>query len=140
VGASLVVAVSATSAGGVRPRPLVLTGMVLAVAGISLAGVTTDVPLWVLALLLAGVGIGIGNTGSLGMLVQAVPIERIVTAIVVWSQVGIIGYLLGPLAGAAVAGGLGFPFVGIVVAAAAVAVALLLRADPRPAPRSRALG
>jgi MFS family permease len=127
VGASLVVAVSATSVGGVRPRPLVLTGMTFAVAGISLAGIAKDVPLWILALVLAGIGIGIGNTGSLGMLVHAVPVERIVTAMVVWSQVGIIGYLLGPLVGGAVADGLGFAFVGIVVAAAAIAVGLLFR-------------
>ncbi len=64
-----------------------------------------SVPLWVIALLLAAVGIGLGNTGSLGLLVEAVPVERIVTAMVVWSQIGIIGYLLGPLAGGIVAEG-----------------------------------
>ena len=44
----------------------------LAVAGISVAGVATGVPLWALALLLAAVGIGLGNTGSLGLLVEPV--------------------------------------------------------------------
>ena len=71
--------------------------VVLTVAGIALAGMATTVPLWLLALLLAALGIGLGNTGSLGLLVEAVPVERIVTAMVVWSQIGIIGYLLGPL-------------------------------------------
>ena len=127
VGTSLVVAVSATGTAGLRPRPLVLTGVLLAVTGIALAGTATDVPLWVLALVLAAVGIGIGNTGSLGMLVDAVPIERIVTAMVVWSQVGIIGYLIGPLAGGAVADGLGYPFVGGVAAAAGLALLTLMR-------------
>jgi uncharacterized protein with GYD domain len=44
---------------------------------------------------MAAVGIGIGNTGSIGVLVEAVPADRIVTAMVIWSQVGIAGYLLG---------------------------------------------
>lgn len=126
VGASIVVAISASTAGGVRPRPLVFAAVLLAVAGISLAGRATQVPLWLFALLLAAVGIGLGNTGSLGLLVEAVPVERIVTTMVVWSQVGIIGSLLGPLAGGIVAGGLGYAFVGVVPATAGLAVAILL--------------
>jgi Major Facilitator Superfamily len=128
VGASLVVATSATASGGARPRPLVFAAVVLAVAGISLAGVVANVPMWLLAVLLAAVGIGLGNTGSLGLLVEAVPVERIVSAMVVWSQVGIAGYLLGPLAGGAIADGHGFTAIGIVpVAAGLLAVMLLLR-------------
>ena len=96
------------AAGGARPRPLVFAAVVLAVAGIALAGWSPDVPLWLLALLLAAVGIGLANTGSLGLLVEAVPVERIVTAMVVWSQIGIVGYLLGPLAGGLVADGPGY--------------------------------
>ena len=127
VGAALVVAVSATGAAGVRPRPLVMAGVVLAVAGISLAGLATDLPLWVLALALAAVGIGVGNTGSLGLLVEAAPVERIVRAVVVWSQIGIIGYLLGPLAGGAVAEGLGYAFIGLVPAVAGLALIVVAR-------------
>jgi MFS family permease len=83
VGASLVVAISATVSGGHAPRPLVIVAVVLSVAGIALAGTAREMPLWVLALLLAALGIGLGNTGSLGLLVEAVPVERIVTAMVV---------------------------------------------------------
>jgi MFS family permease len=126
VGASLIVAVSAAAAGGVRPRPLVFAAVLLAVAGTSLAGVAADIPLWLLALALAAVGIGIANTGSLGLLVEAVPVQRIVTAMVVWSQIGIIGYLLGPLAGGIVADGLGYAFLGIVPAVAGLLVVALL--------------
>jgi MFS family permease len=129
VGASLVVALSATAVGGRRPRPLVFAAVFLAVAGISLAGLTTDVPLWLLAMLFAAMGIGIANTGSLGLLVEAVPVERIVTAMVIWSQIGIVGYLLGPLAGGLVAGGFGYEFVGLVPAAAGLATVVLLRID-----------
>jgi hypothetical protein len=68
VGASLIVAVSAAAAGAMRPRPLVFAAVLLAVAGTSLAGMATDVPLRLLALALAAVGIGIANTGSLGLL------------------------------------------------------------------------
>jgi MFS family permease len=126
VGASLVVALSAGAAGGMRPRPLVFAAVLLAVAGISLAGMAASVPLWLVALGLAAVGIGLANTGSLGMLVEAVPVERIVTAMVVWSQVGIIGYLLGPLAGGIVADGSGYAYVGLVPAAAGLVVLALL--------------
>ena len=125
VGASLIVAASAGATGGMRPEPLVFAAVILAVAGITAAGIAVSIPLWVVALALATLGIGLANTGSLGLLVQAVPVERIVTAMVVWSQVGIIGYLLGPLAGGA--NGLGYSFVGLVPAAAALAVLLASR-------------
>jgi MFS family permease len=128
VGASLVVALTAGASGGMRPRPLVLAAVVLAVAGIALAGLAVSVPLWLVAVALAALGIGLGNTGSLGLLVKAVPVERIVTAMVVWSQVGIIGYLVGSLAGGLVADGLGYAYLGLVPSAAALVV-LSLR-DP----------
>jgi MFS family permease len=113
-----------------RPRPLVFAAVLLAVAGTSLAGMAADVPLWLLALDLAAVGIGIANTGSLGLLVDAVPVQRIVTAMVVWSQIGIVGYLLGPLAGGIVADRLGYAFVGTVSAVAGLLVIALLRTPP----------
>ena len=112
-----------------RPRPLVFAAVLLAVAGTSLAGMATDVPLWLLALALAAVGIGLANTGSLGLLVEAVPVQRIVTAMGVWSQIGIIGYLLGPLAGGLVADRLGYAFIGTVSAVAGLLVVALLRTD-----------
>lgn len=127
VGASLIVAASAGATGGMRPEPLVFAAIILAVVGITAAGIAVSIPLWVVALALAALGIGLANTGSLGLLVQAVPVERIVTAMVVWSQVGIIGYLLGPLTGGAIADGLGYSFVGLVPAAAALAVLLASR-------------
>jgi MFS family permease len=92
-----------------------------------------DVPLWLLALLLAAVGIGLANTGSLGLLVEAVPVERIVTAMVVWSQIGILGYLLGPIAGGVVAEALGYGYLGLVPAAAAVVVLALISSNVKPA-------
>lgn len=125
VGASLIVALSAVASGGMRPQPLVLGAVGLAVVGITLAGIAVSVPLWLIALLLAAVGIGLGNTGSLGLLVEAVPVERIVTAMVVWSQIGIVGYLLGPLAGGFVAEGLGYAYLGLVPAAAALLYAII---------------
>jgi len=135
VGASIIVAVSAGASGGMQPRPLVFAAVFLAVAGISLAGMAASVPLWIVALLLAGVGIGLANTGSLGMLVEAVPVERIVTAMVVWSQIGIIGYLLGPLAGGLLAEGPGYAFVGLAPAAAGLVVLALIRSWRSPAAR-----
>jgi MFS family permease len=135
VGASLIVAASAAAVGGMRPRPLVFVAVLLAVAGTSLAGMAADVPLWLLALALAAVGIGMANTGSLGLLVEAVPVQRIVTAMVVWSQLGIVGYLLGPLAGGIVADGLGYAFIGTVSAVAGLLVLALLRTPRLPVTR-----
>jgi MFS family permease len=132
VGVSIIVAASAAAAGTLRPRPLVYGSVLLGVAGISLAGAAAGVPIWLVALLLAGVGIGIGNTGSLGILVEQVPVERIVAAMVVWSQLGIAGYLVGPLLGGAVAEGLGFAYVGLVPAAAGLLVLALLRRSRAP--------
>jgi MFS family permease len=133
VGASLVVAAGGTASGGASPRPLVFAAVLPAVTGITLAGLATEVPIWVLGVLLAAVGIGLGNTGSLGLLVDAVPVDRIVSAMVVWSQIGIIGYLLGPLAGGAVADAAGYAAIGIVPAVAGLLVAVAL-VRPRPAP------
>jgi MFS family permease len=135
VDASLIVAVSAAAAGGMQACPLVFVAVLLAVPGTSLAGMATDVPLWLLALALAAVGIGIANTGSLGLLVEAVPVQRIVTAMVVWSQIGIVGYLLGPLAGGIVADSLGYAFVGTVSAVAGLLVVALLRRPRSPVSR-----
>jgi MFS family permease len=140
VGLSLVVATSAAAAGSQRPRAMVFASVFLAVAGISLAGAAADLPLWLLALSLAAVGIGVGNTGSLGVLVESVEVERIVTAMVVWSQLGILGYLVGPLLGGATAEAFGFAAVGLVPAAAGLAVLALLlvfrAGGARPALRS----
>ena len=127
VGASLVLAVSAATSGGTRPLALVSTAVLLTVAGIAAAGIAASVLPWVFALAVAAVGIGIGNTGSLGLLVEAVPVERIVTALVVWSQVGIIGYMLGPLAGGIVAESAGYGYVWLVPATAAILLVAVRR-------------
>jgi Major Facilitator Superfamily len=134
VGAALLVAASATASGGAPPRVLVLPAVMLAVGGIALAGAATQIPVWVLAMALAAIGIGLGNTGSLGLLVEAVPVERIVSAMVVWSQIGILGYMVGPLAGGVVAEGAGYAAVGLVPAVAGLVLVLLMRPHPAPAP------
>jgi MFS family permease len=134
VGAALLVAASATASGGAPPRVLVLPAVMLAVGGIALAGAATQIPVWVLAVALAAIGIGLGNTGSLGLLVEAVPVERIVSAMVVWSQIGILGYMVGPLAGGVVAEGAGYAAVGLVPAVAGLVLVLLMRRHPAPAP------
>jgi MFS family permease len=135
VAASVVVAVSAALAGGLRPRPLLVAAVVLATLGIALAGAAVEVPLWLIALLIAAVGIGVGNTGSIGVLVETVRAERIVTAMVIWSQLGIVGYLLGPLLGGVIADEVGFAYVGLIpaVAGGVVLLALLAGRVPRPA-------
>ena len=113
-GIAVLVAGSAALAARYQPRSDVLAAAVLITAGLTLVGATDAIAPWIVALLLTGVGIGLGNTGSIGMLLEAVEPERIVTAMVVWSQIGIAGYLLGPVVAGAVAEWLGFAALGLV--------------------------
>jgi MFS family permease len=122
VGLALLLAVSAVIAGRVAPRRAVAVSVVLVPAGVALAGVAGTLPLFVVGLALAGIGIGIGETGSTGVLLEEVAPERIVTAMVLWSQLGIVGYLAGPVVGGAVAEAFGFQAVGLVPLAVAVAL------------------
>ncbi|MFE7276278.1 hypothetical protein [Streptomyces sp. NPDC057623] len=64
---------------------------VLVAIGFALAGAGTAVLAWIAALVIAGIGIGLANTGATGLLIDAVPAQRIVTAMVLWSQIGILG-------------------------------------------------
>ena len=122
VAAAVVTGVAAVAAGSLAPRPLVGVGALLLAAGIGLAGATSEVALWLPALGLAALGIGLGECGALGVLLEAVGTERIVTALVVWSQVWSLGYLAGPVVGGFVAEVAGYAALGIVPALAALAV------------------
>ena len=66
--------------------------------------------------------IGLGEAGALGVLLDAVGTERIVTALVVWSQVWSLGYLVGPVVGGLAAEVAGYAALGVVPAVAAVGV------------------
>jgi MFS family permease len=138
VGLALLLAVSAVVAGRLAPRRAVAASVALVPVGVALAGMSGTVPLFVVGLALAGIGIGIGETGSTGVLLEAVAPERIVTAMVLWSQLGIVGYLAGPAVGGAVAEAFGFGAVVLVPLAAAVPLLFAFRlARYSGAPRTR---
>jgi hypothetical protein len=83
------------------------------------------------------VGLGLGQTGALGILLDAVTTDRIVTVMVVRSQIGIAGYLVGPLAGGALVELAGYWAVGLLPLTAAlivVAVSRAASAAERPLP------
>lgn len=111
---ALISAASAAIAGRVRPRRLVLVASGLVVGGVLAAGSSSSVGVWLVALAVLGVGIGVGNTGAIGLLLDAVSPDRIVTAMIAWSQIGILGYLAGPLAGGVAAETLGYGALAIV--------------------------
>ena len=90
------------AAGRPRPPSAARASAALVVGGVAAAGATGTVAAWLLALAVADVGIGLAEVGSMGMLLEAVAPERSVTAMVVWSQLGIAGYLVGPVAGGTV--------------------------------------
>jgi MFS family permease len=125
VGLAFVLGGGAVLAGQLRPRVVVPSGVVLTVIGIAWVGIADSVPTWIAALAVTGIGFAFAETGSVGILLDAVGTERIVTAMIVWSQIGISGYLIGPLAGGGVAEGLSFAWIGVVPLAAAVALAVL---------------
>jgi MFS family permease len=126
--AAVVAAGCATFAGNLAPRPVLAFATVVMPAAVALGGLTESVPAWILVAVLVGVGLGAGEAGALGVLLASIGVERIVLAMVVWSQVWAIGYLAGPAAGGGVAQALGFGALGLVpVAAALLVVACFLR-------------
>jgi MFS family permease len=127
VGVGLLLAASAVTAGRTAPRRALAAGAVLVTAGVAVAGVAGSLPLFVAGLALAGVGVGMGETGATGVLLETVAPERIVTAMVLWSQLGIVGYLAGPVAGGVVAQALGFQALGLVPLTVALALVAAFR-------------
>jgi MFS family permease len=130
----VLVAIASALAGRTRPVVALTAGGLGIVGGIALAGATGTPAVWAVALALVGLGAGAAETGATGVLLDAVPTERIVSAMVVWSQVGICGYLIAPTLGGQVVTHLGFGWLGLVpltAAFAAVAAGLLSRRQSR---------
>ena len=124
---AVVVATSSALAARFRPRSALTAALGLMIVGITMAGAARDVSAWIAALAVTGAGIGLANTGSIGVLLEGVPTERIVTAMVVWSQIGIVGYFIGPLAGGSIAQTTGYQAIGLVPLLAAIPVLILVR-------------
>ena len=133
---SLMVGLSATLAGRLLPRRALVLGVVCLVSGIALAGITGTVPWWLAASAVVGIGLGAGEAGSIGILLESVGTGRIVLAMVVWSQLWAFGYLVGPAAAGGVADALGFGAVGIVPLGAALVVVIALFRAPGARPAS----
>lgn len=127
VGVAVIHAMGATLAGRVAPRMALAISAAIVVAGIGVTSAVEAPIVWFAALAIGGVGVGFGETASVGVLLDAVPAERSVTAMVVWSQIGIVGYIVGPLAGGVVAQTLGFAWMGLVPFLGAVPVMVLMR-------------
>jgi MFS family permease len=120
---AVLIAAASAAAGNARPGPALTLGGVGIVGGIALAGASMTVPVWLGALALIGLGAGAAQTGATGMLLRAVPTERIVTAAVVWSQMGILGYFIAPAIGGPLAAWLGFPWIGMLPLGVGLALA-----------------
>jgi MFS family permease len=125
VGTALTTAVAAVLAGRVRVAVALVGGVSVAFVGLWLAGGTTVVLLWVVGLACVGASAGSLQTGSTGVLLQQVPPERIVSAMTVWSQLGILGYFLAPAIGGSVAEQLGFQALGLVPLTLVLALGVL---------------
>ncbi|MER3409268.1 MAG: hypothetical protein C4306_03990, partial [Thermoleophilia bacterium] len=101
VGTSIVVGITALATGRAPARAGLALGAILIPVGVGAVGIADTPAAWVAALAAAAIGFGAGETGALGVLLGAVGAQRMVLAMVVWSQVWAIGYLGGP----ALAGG-----------------------------------
>lgn len=121
------IAIGSTAAGHQRPSRMLIAGALAITAGLTLAGATTSYPAWAAALILIGLGAGAAQTGATGLLLTAVPTNRIVTAMVVWSQLGILGYLAGPALGGLLAQHLGYAALGLLPATSLAVVKLIAR-------------
>ncbi len=133
VGTSIVVAAAAVAAGRLPARAALAGAAALMTGGLALAGAGDAVWVWIVALAITGVGFGLGETSSLGLLLEAVGPERMILAMVVWSQVFALAYLVGPASGGLIAETLGFGAIGVVPLAGAVAVWAALVRLPRRA-------
>ena len=136
-GGALVNAVAATLSARFRPRAVLAVSVAVGVAGLALAGATTAAALSVVCVLAVAAADGGGNTASIGVLLETVGVQRIVLAMVVWSQFSVVGYLAGPLVSGPVAEVLGFGALGLGPLAAALVVAVAYLPSGR---RSEAAG
>jgi MFS family permease len=82
-GSAVVLALAAAVAARFAPRRAMAVALALVVLGVAGAGLSNTFLLWVLTLAFAALGVGFANTGSVGVLLEGVPTERIVTAMVV---------------------------------------------------------
>jgi MFS family permease len=128
--AALIGSACAALAGRLPPRPTLAAAAVLMSASVALAGLTDVVALWIVAAAVAGIGLGAGESSALGVLLESVGVERIVLAMVVWSQVWAVGYLTGPAVGGGVAEALGFGALGLVPLTASLLVVAAFLAAP----------
>ena len=121
------IAISSAAAGHQPPARMLVAGATAITIGLTLAGATTTLAPWAIGLLLIGLGAGAAQTGATGLLLAAVPTTRIVTAMVVWSQLGILGYLAGPAAGGILAEHLSYAALGLLPAIALTLLALVAK-------------
>jgi MFS family permease len=128
--AAVVASVSATLGGRLPARPALAAATLFMTASIAFGGLSETVAVWILVAVLVGVGVGAGEAGALGVLLESIGVERIVLAMVVWSQVWAVGYLAGPAAGGGVAEALGFGAIGLVPLAAALLVGACFHRAP----------
>jgi MFS family permease len=114
-------ALGSAAAGHQPPIRMLITGALATTLGLTLAGASSTPT----TLALIGLGAGVAQTGATGLLLAAVPTARIVTAMVVWSQLGILGYLAAPALGGLAAQHLGYAALGLLPAATATLLAIL---------------
>ena len=130
VGAAILAGVSAIVAGYLAPRTALLCGAALLPLGITFSGLSETVAVWILLATVVGFGVGVGDAGALGVLLESIGTEKIVLAMVVWSQVWAIGYLAGPAVGGGLAEVFGFWALGIVPGLVAAATFVAARRAP----------
>lgn len=139
-GVGLIVGVGAVIAGHLDFRVALAVGVVVVTCALEVVGVTNAVVAWLPSLAIVGLATGLTQTGSTGALLEAVPLERMVSAMVVFSQMSVVGYFLGPVVGGVLGETIGYRAIGLLpagVAAMLATAAVLRRRASAPVPAAR---
>jgi MFS family permease len=113
VGVAVLYAVGSVLAGRYPAWRVTLVGGVAITVGITAAGGTSAVAVWFVALVAVALGTAFAETGATGLLLEASPTDRIVTPMVLWSQLAMFGYLVGPAVGGVAAEHIGYAALGL---------------------------
>ena len=116
---------AATGAQRLAPLVALTLGAAALPVGIEVAAASNSAWGFAVGVAISAGGLGLLETGALGVLLAAVPEEKMVAALVLWSQVWAVGYAAGPAVAGTAAQQWGFSASGILPASLAAVVGLI---------------
>jgi MFS family permease len=124
--AAVMLGISAMTTSRLPQRRCIGAGVLISCVGLTALGLSHHVLLWIAAVVVTGLGLGLAEGGSLGLLIGSSDEQGIILVTALWSQFWACGYLFGSaLAGGAVTE-FGYAASGLVPAAVTVLALLAL--------------